>query len=57
MKLPPYSVEDGFGSSWFCPKALPVHLCGLEVVRPGKAQCEKCRAEDERAALERTTKP
>ena len=34
-------AEDGFGSVWECVKGR-TDGCGLQVVRPGKAQCEEC---------------
>lgn len=37
-----HTVDDGFGSRWDCTIGLSADECGLEVVRPGKAQCEKC---------------
>jgi hypothetical protein len=33
------AITDGFGNWW----NLCNGECGLEIVRPGKVQCEKCR--------------
>ena len=41
-KVQPFSVEDGYGNGWECTKGKPEGQCGLEVVRPGKVQCDKC---------------
>ena len=37
-----HTVSDGFGSTWRCVKDRPQGKCGLQVVRPGKAQCDEC---------------
>jgi hypothetical protein len=44
--IPPvvHTVEDGFGTTWECPRGRPEAGCHLEVVRPGKVQCVLCDA-------------
>ena len=42
MIYPPHEVDDGFGNVWECEKGYTAAVCKLEVVRPGKVQCELC---------------
>jgi hypothetical protein len=37
-------LDDGFGNVWF---KCSDRECGLEIVRPGKVQCELCRCTNE----------
>lgn len=37
-------LDDGFGNTW---TTCEMDDCGLEIVRPGKVQCERCQFEDE----------
>jgi len=39
-----HSVEDGFGAMWTCELGLSERDCCLQVVRPGKADCERCHS-------------
>ena len=41
----PFNCGDGFGNSWQCIKGLGTGKCELEIVRPGKVQCNKCDRE------------
>ena len=40
MIYPPHEV--GFGNVWECEKGYTAAVCKMEVVRPGKVQCELC---------------
>lgn len=37
-------LDDGFGNVW---EQCEYEPCGLEIVRPGKVQCERCQFKDE----------
>lgn len=38
------TIDDGFGNVW--ERCEPYEDCGLELVRPGKVQCERCQYEE-----------
>lgn len=38
-------LDDGFGNVW---EQCAYEPCGLEIVRPGKVQCERCEFKDEK---------
>ena len=38
----PYTNSDGFGSMWICNEGLPEGECQMQIVRPGKMQCDRC---------------
>jgi len=39
-------LDDGFGNVWH--KCEPYDQCAMEIVRPGKVQCERCQFKNER---------
>lgn len=44
----PHSEEDGFGNGWECARGLPTGKCGMQIVRPGKVQCDICDSRNTR---------
>ena len=44
MEMTVRVLDDGFGNTW---TTCEHDDCGLEIVRPGKVQCERCVFTDE----------
>lgn len=47
------TLDDGFGNVWELCDDLK---CALEIVRPGKVQCERCQYENEGLPQSESTK-